>query len=91
MSVRPFQRSRSGTPGRARTPWASRLTRSWAALTVYLSTGFDNAGDLLARLGPHDVGKSCLYVKRLSEIDQSVLRELVDRAFQELNGRTITT
>lgn len=61
-----------------------------AALTLYLSTGFDGAGDLLARLGPHGVGKSCLYVKRLSEIDQSVLRELVDRAFQELNGRTIT-
>ena len=61
-----------------------------AALTLYLSTGFDGAGELLARLGPHEVGKSCLYMKRLSEVDQSVLRTLVDRAFRELNGRTIT-
>jgi hypothetical protein len=62
-----------------------------AALTLYLSTGFDDAGDLLARLGPHSLGKSCLYIKRWSDVDQSVLRELVDRAFRHLNGQTITT
>jgi hypothetical protein len=61
-----------------------------AALTVYLSTGFDGAGDLLARLGPHSLGKSCLYLKRLSDVDQPVLRALVGRAFRHLNGRTIT-
>src|SRR3569623_2474328 len=34
-----------------------------AALTLYLSTGVDGAGELLGRLGPHEVGKSCLYLK----------------------------
>ena len=62
-----------------------------AALTLYLSTGFDDAEDLLARLGPHSLGKSCLYLKRLSDVDQSVLRQLVGSAFRDLNGRTITT
>ena len=39
--------------------------------------GFKERGDLLARLGPHSVGKSCLYLKRLSDVDLDVLRELV--------------
>jgi hypothetical protein len=40
--------------------------------------GFDRAREeaLLARLGKHSVGKSCLYVKRLSDIDMAVLEEL---------------
>jgi len=48
-----------------------------AATTVYLMDGFEERGDLLARLGPHSVGKSCLYLKRLSDVDLDVLRELV--------------
>ena len=48
-----------------------------AATTVYLMDGFEERADLLARLGPHSVGKSCLYLKRLSDVDLDVLRELV--------------
>ena len=48
-----------------------------AATTVYLMDGFEERADLLARLGPHSIGKSCLYLKRLSEVDLDVLRELV--------------
>jgi hypothetical protein len=46
-------------------------------LTLYIMSGFDRYDDLMIRLGKHRTGKSCLYVKRLSEIDISVLRELV--------------
>jgi hypothetical protein len=60
------------------------------ALTLYLSAGFDGADELLARLGPHSIGKSCLYLKRLSEIDRDVLRELVGNAFTHLDGKTLT-
>lgn len=48
-----------------------------AATTVYLTDGFEERDDLLARLGPHSTGQSCLYLKRLSEIDLDVLRELI--------------
>ena len=48
-----------------------------AATTVYLMEGFEERADLLARLGPHSTGKSCLYLKRLSDVDLDVLRELV--------------
>src|SRR5688500_18664308 len=43
----------------------------------------------LARLGKHSTGKSCLYLKRLSDMDTDVLRELVREGFQQLNGKSI--
>ena len=46
---------------------------------------------LLARLGPHSTGKSCLYLKRLADVDEQALRELVTAGFHQLNGRTLTT
>ncbi|WP_117212362.1 DUF1801 domain-containing protein [Allorhizocola rhizosphaerae] len=59
------------------------------ALTIYLSDGFDGRDDLLARLGKHSTGKSCLYLKRLSDVDTGVLRKLVREGFQQLNGKSI--
>jgi hypothetical protein len=61
------------------------------ALTIYLSAGFDAYEELLGRLGPHSTGKSCLYVKRLADVDQAVLRELVAAGFRHLDGRTVTS
>lgn len=61
------------------------------ALTVYVAEGFEPHQDLLTRLGPHTTGVGCLYVKRLDALDQSVLRELVERAFAAYNGRTVTS
>jgi hypothetical protein len=49
-------------------------------LTLYLTYGFEEHTDLLARLGKHSVGKACLYIKRLSGIDQAALRELIERS-----------
>ena len=47
------------------------------ALTLYIMAGFDNYENLLARLGKYKTGKSCLYVKRLTDVDQKVLSRLV--------------
>ena len=52
------------------------------ALTVYLAEGFDGKDELLARLGPHKTGASCLYLKRLDAIDQGVLRDLVESSYR---------
>jgi hypothetical protein len=46
-------------------------------LTLYIMAGFERYDALMARLGKFKTGKSCLYVKRLSDIDPDVLRELV--------------
>lgn len=58
-----------------------------AALVVYILTGFRGAETLLARLGKHTTGKSCLYVKRLSDVDMDVLRELVTKSVTEMRAR----
>ena len=90
-SGRPRPDTALAVPGGPEGDWPPvGLSPRKTALTLYLSTGFGGAADLLARLGPHSVGKICLYLQRLSDVDQSVLRELVRRAFAHLNGRTIT-
>ena len=47
------------------------------ALTVYIMSGFAQYDDLLARLGTYKTGKSCLYIKRLADVDLAVLETLV--------------
>ena len=51
-------------------------------LAIYITSGFDQFDDLLARLGKHKFGKSCLYVNKLADIDEAVLRELVRRSVE---------
>lgn len=47
------------------------------ALTLYIMPGFGEYDSLLKRLGKHKTGKSCLYVKKLADVDEGVLRELI--------------
>ncbi len=51
-------------------------------LTLYVMAGFENYAELLKKLGKHKTGKSCLYVKRLEDIDMKVLKELLTKSFQ---------
>jgi hypothetical protein len=46
-------------------------------LTIYIVAGFDRFEALMDRLGKYRIGKSCLYVKRLDDVDLGVLEELV--------------
>lgn len=52
-----------------------------AALSLYGLTFYGSNDDLLARLGKHRLGKGCLYVNKPEDIDESVLRELIARAW----------
>jgi hypothetical protein len=55
-------------------------------LVLYLMDGFAEYDELLARLGRHSTGKACLYLKRLSDVDLDVLRELVARSYAACAG-----
>jgi len=56
-------------------------------LAVYLIGGFESRHQsVLARLGPHKSGKGCLYVKRLDQVDQDALRELIERSARVREG-----
>ena len=57
-------------------------------LTVYVMAGFDRYEELMARLGKHSTGKSCLYLKRLDDVDLDVLRELVARSAEHVAARS---
>lgn len=46
-------------------------------LTLYIMGGFEGHEALLAKLGKHKTGKSCLYIKRLADIDLSVLKSVI--------------
>lgn len=47
------------------------------ALTIYIIAGFKHFAPLMKKLGKYKTGKSCLYVKRLSDVDETVLDKLI--------------
>ncbi len=55
-------------------------------LTVYIMPGFERYDELLNKLGKHSTGKSCLYIKRLADIDENVLRRLIDLSVRHSRG-----
>ena len=54
---------------------------------LYLIDGYDEREALLDRLGKHKLGKSCLYINKLDDIDRAVLRELVDASLERMAER----
>ncbi|MFO1202313.1 MAG: DUF1801 domain-containing protein [Tabrizicola sp.] len=56
-----------------------------AELSIYGLLGADDG--LLARLGPHRAGKGCLYLKKLSSVDEGVLRGLIRAGVKALAAR----
>lgn len=50
------------------------------ALTVYIMPGFSEESALMARLGKHKTGRSCLYINKLDDVDTDVLEDLIARS-----------
>ena len=53
-------------------------------LTLYIMSGFEINADIMSRLGKHTTGKGCLYIKKLKDVDQSVLRELITKSVEHM-------
>jgi hypothetical protein len=49
---------------------------------LYTAGDFRDQGDLLEKLGTHDMGVGCLYIKHLADIDTGVLADLLKRSFE---------
>lgn len=56
-----------------------------AAFSIYIMPGYTDFGTILDRLGKHRIGKSCLYVNKLADIDMDVLEELIRAGLDDLN------
>ncbi len=55
-------------------------------LTMYLMPGFEQQGELMSKLGKHTTGKSCLYVKRLSDVHLPTLKKLVKASVKQMKS-----
>ena len=49
-------------------------------LVLYSMMNFDGADTLLSKLGKHKTGKGCVYIKRLADVNQSVLEKLIQKS-----------
>lgn len=56
-------------------------------MSIYIMSGFESYDDLMARIGKVQTGKSCLYVKRLDDVDLDVLETLVSRSVEYVRTR----
>ena len=54
------------------------------ALTLYITGGFDNYGNLLGDLGKFKTGKSCIYVNKIEDINLDTLRQLVAQSVEHV-------
>ena len=58
-----------------------------AELVLYVLTGEASQEEQLARLGKHKTGKSCLYIKKLADVDMAVLEEITRGALAHMDER----
>lgn len=56
-------------------------------LTVYVMNGFDGQDRLMKRLGKFKTGRSCLYIKRLADVDPEVLEELIHASVEAMREK----
>ena len=54
------------------------------SLTLYVMTGFPRHDVLMKKLGKYTTGKSCLYIKKLEDVDPDVLRKLLRESFEHV-------
>ena len=58
-------------------------------LKLYIMPGFDAFAGLIAKLGRHKTGKSCLYIKQLADVDAGVLRGIIDGSVRAMAPRRV--
>jgi hypothetical protein len=56
-------------------------------MVLYIVPGFRDYADLLARLGKHKTGKSCLYINKLADVDLDVLATLIRLSIEHMRHK----
>ncbi len=56
-------------------------------VTLYIMPGFGRYEDLMSKLGKHKIGKSCLYVKKLADVDEEILKELITESYAYMTDK----
>lgn len=59
-----------------------------ANLTIYIMPGFKDYGALLKKLGKHKIsGGSCIYINKLSDVDETTLANIIKRSFADMKKK----
>lgn len=58
-----------------------------ANMVLYIMPGYAEFGDILDRLGKHKLGKSCLYINKLADVDLDVVAEIIKAGIDDLGTR----
>ncbi len=56
-------------------------------LTLYIMSGFSRYDELLKQLGKHKIGKSCLYINKLEDVDLTVLKQLIKESIEYISTK----
>lgn len=56
-------------------------------ISIYIMPGFDQYQDLMQQLGKFKVGRSCLYINKLQDVDIQVLETLIERSVKDMKER----
>jgi hypothetical protein len=56
-------------------------------LVLYINDGFEEHTELLARLGKHKTGQSCLYIQKLANVEFDILEQLCARSLEYMQER----
>ncbi|MBT8229217.1 MAG: DUF1801 domain-containing protein, partial [Bacteroidia bacterium] len=56
-------------------------------LTLYIMPGFDRYAELMSSLGKYKTGKSCLYIKRLEDVNLEVLIDLMQSSYDHMTKK----
>jgi hypothetical protein len=73
--------------GRTGSSLATGFSPRKAHCVIYILPGYADFSSILDRLGPHRLGKSCLYLPKIAETDPAVLRELIRAGLNDLATR----
>ena len=57
------------------------------AITIYIMPGYQDFGEEMSSLGKHKKGKSCLYIKRLSDVDTNVLKDMMRKGLRMMEEK----
>jgi hypothetical protein len=73
--------------GRSGASPATGFSPRKANLVLYIMPGYGRLGDMLDRLGKHKLGKACLYINKLADVDTSVVAEIIRAGLDDLATR----
>ncbi len=73
--------------GRTGSSLATGFSPRKANLVLYIMPGYADFGHILDRLGKHKLGRSCLYINKLADVDMDVVSEIVQAGLEDLGTR----